>query len=167
MTASLGTFDILNMAEQIEQAGIEFYHMAATRFDDDTLRDLFTQLAGWELKHKETFAEMKRDLLEQREMNMIFDEASYVMSNPQQLRALASHAIKGDPEEELSQVSSKVDALELALKRETQAIKFFRGLVDYLRDLPAKKKIKAIIEEEKKHVNILTQSIQTLDSRGK
>jgi len=167
MTASLGTFDILNMAEQIEQAGIEFYRMAATRFDDDALRDLFTQLAGWEVKHKEALAEMKHGLLEDLDMKMRFDEASYVTSNPQQLRALASHAIKGDPEEELSKVKNKVDVLELALTRETQAIKFFRHLVDYLRDLPAKKKIKAIIEEEKKHVNILTQSIQTLDSRGK
>lgn len=166
MTAKLGTFDILKMAEQIEQDGIDFYRMAAAKSDDSALRDLFTQLAGWEARHKEALAEMKRDLLEQLDMKMRFDEARYVTSNPQVLQALASNAIKGDPEEELSQVESKVDVLELALKRETQAIHFFRSLVDYLRDLPAKKKIKAILEEEKKHVNILTQSIQTLENRS-
>jgi rubrerythrin len=163
----LGAFDILKMAEQIEQDGIDFYRMAATKFDDDALRDLFTQLASWEVNHREAFAEMRCDLLEQLDMKMRFDEASYVTSNPQVLQSLASHAIKGDPEEELSKVKNKVDALELALKRETDAISFFRSLVDYLRDLPAKKRVKAILEEEKKHVNILTQSIQTLNSRSK
>ncbi len=164
--AKLGTFDILRVAEQIEQDGIDFYRMAATRFDDDTLHDLFTQLAGWEAKHKEAFVEMRRDLLEQLDMKMRFDEASYMTSNPQQLRSLASGAVKGDPEQQLAKISSKVDALELALKRETDTIKFFRSLVGHLRNLPTKKRVKAIIEEEKKHINILTQSIQTLENRS-
>ncbi len=160
MDITLGAFEILTMAEQIERDSVDFYRRAASRVANDELRSLFSQLADWERKHEEIFGVMKRDVTEKSDNSMIFDEASYVTSNPQRLHSLAKSAVKNSPEQELSQVRNKLEVLDLALKREADAIRFFRALHKYALDAATKAKIKAIIEEEKKHVSILTQALQ-------
>ena len=162
MPAKLSSFEILTMAEQIERDGAEFYQKAAQKLNDDELQNLFFQLAEWEKRHEQIFAEMKKQLLEKHDTSMRFDEANYITSNPQQLFSLAKSAIHDDPEEQLSKIHNKLEALKLVLARENETVKFFRSLESHLRDLVAKKKVREVIEEEKKHINIITQAIEQI-----
>jgi rubrerythrin len=166
MDARLGAFEILTMAQQIERDSVDFYRRAASIVDGDDLRSLFSKLADWEKKHEEVFEQMKRDMSEKHDSSMKINVESYISSNPQQLRSLAKSAIKNSPEDALAKIKDKVEILKLAFERETEAIKFFRSLVGHLRDLTAKKKVKDILDEEKKHLSILTQSIETFESRN-
>jgi rubrerythrin len=160
MADRFGAFEILTMAEQIERQGAGFYRAAAAKFDEEELRSLFFQLAQWELSHQQVIADMNRELLERRDNRLSLDEAGFLSSNPQRLASLAKSAVKGDLGRQLSAVTGRAGILELALTIERDTIAFYHALDKSVRDLTASGKIKAILEEENKHIAILTQAMK-------
>ena len=54
--------EILEMAEQIERNGYNFYKKAAADVTDTEIKGFLEELADMELKHEETFKEIKVEL---------------------------------------------------------------------------------------------------------
>ena len=95
-------YDILTIAEQVERNGAAFYRRAAEMFGDAELRVMLFRLADWEVKHEETFANMKRELADDLSDVRFFDPDNYMSANPQVMASLAAFAIRRDPASEIS-----------------------------------------------------------------
>ena len=162
MGAKYNAFEVLSIAEKIERNGAVFYHKAAELFDEPKLRDLFFNLADWEVKHEEIFAEMKKEVTKEMNEVRFFDADDYMSANPQVMASLAAFAIRPDPAEELKGLEGREQILKNALKKEKDTVVFYRGLKNFTRGAAAKEKIKEIIEEEKRHIGILKQSLKGL-----
>ena len=162
MEAKYNAFEILTIAEKVEHNGAVFYYKAAEMFDDVELRKLFVRLADWELIHEEVFAKMKVELGKEAYESEVFEPDNYMSANPQVMAGLAAFAIKPDPAEELTGLESREEILKNALQKEKDTIVFYRGLKGFCRDKAAKKQIGDIIEQEKRHISILQQSLEQL-----
>ncbi len=160
MTRRISPFEILTMAEQIEQRGADFYRDAAHNTNDERLRALFLQLLDWELDHKKIFARMRQEFLQERESRSNFNPARYMTSDPRKLRSMAEAAAPDQPPESIAKMTEKAQVLQLALGLEKRAIRFYKKLIEGIRNVHAKKRIKAILDEEAKHVDIITQALE-------
>ena len=61
MAAQYSLSEVFEMAEDIESNGYDFYTQAADSIKDKAVKAVFQDLAGKELKHKETFANLRRE----------------------------------------------------------------------------------------------------------
>jgi rubrerythrin len=149
--------DLLGIAEKIERNGSCFYRRAAGLCDEPRLSKLFVDLAQWESRHVEVFAQIRRRL-----QRAVGEETSDETSEPPrdvQLAALAVFGVRPDPADELSGHESRADVLRMAIAKEKDSITFYRGLGTVVADDEQRKLIDAIVDEENKHVRILTQSL--------
>jgi len=162
MKTKLGAFEILTMAETIERDSIDFYRKAARRFDDEELRKKFFLLADWERKHQEIFSAMKKELTQILDERTTFDASSFVLSNPQALRSLASSAAGSESSRELTGKESREEILELAISRERNTIGFYYDLTGAMGESIGKSKINDIIKEEQRHIGILRRALEPL-----
>jgi rubrerythrin len=153
-------FEILSIAEKMERNGAAFYHKAAGFFEDTKLRAVLHHLADWESRHEQFFADLKRRVEQKVGKVMTFYPDRYMSGDPRLLDGLAKEALNPDPSQELSGTESKIEILRKALKKEEDAISFFTGLEQWARDLAANDEIREIIEEEQRHVRILSESLQ-------
>jgi rubrerythrin len=159
MEEKYSCFEIFQIAEQVERNGADVYREAALKTDDQELGALFERLSEWEKQHEQRFAEMKKLICDELCDKRRFDPRQYMSGNPQALANLAAFAINKDKSEILSKIENKTEVLKQAIKIEKEAIIFFQGLKKFARDLFTKDQIGMIIEEEKRHVSILEQSL--------
>lgn len=162
MENKYNAFEILLIAEKIERNGAVFYRKASTLFDKPKLANMLREIGGWETRHEEIFAVMKKELSSKMSERTFFDPENYMSSNPQVMASLADLAMNPDPAWELTGKQSKKQILEKALKKEKDIILFYRGLKKFARDRTARDKIKNIIKEEKRHIGILKQSLMAI-----
>jgi rubrerythrin len=153
-------FEILSIAEKVERNGAAFYHKAAGFFEDTKLRAVLHQLADWESRHEQFFADLKRRVGQEVGKAMTFYPDRFMAGDPRLSDGLAQEALNPDPSREFTGAESKTEILGKALKKEEDAISFFTGLEQWAQDLAAKDEIREIIEEEQRHVRILTESLQ-------
>jgi rubrerythrin len=148
--------ELFQMALAVERHGEAFYRSAAENVDDEELSTLLTTLAEWEVRHEKRFAEIRSKL---------------------PARATRDHT-PGDPEEEhagdylAAFADGKVfpakadidfasaDVLQLldyALGREKDTIVFFLTMIQHVPEHWGHDQVRAIVDEELKHVHILTR----------
>jgi len=65
MARELTGYEVLDIAEKMERSAAGFYRRAAGLCDDPKITKLFSDLAQWEKRHIEVFAQMKQRLSEQ------------------------------------------------------------------------------------------------------
>lgn len=162
MTRELTAFEVLDVAEKMEREAARFYRKAAGMYDDPSLSKLFSELAHWEKGHIQVFAEMKdqfaqqtweevdlgRDQIDARQLDVpstVFNEFS-------------------DPARELTGRETRAEVLKLALKKERYTIGYYVSLTEFALGADNLQAIKDILQEERKHVKILTQSLQQASS---
>ena len=162
MEKKYSAFEILQTAEKIERNSVTFYQKAATLFDDPKLRSKLFELAQWEGRHEELFTKMRKELVEQLDILGTFNFDEYSFSNPKLLDGLAHMTVDPDAAYELTGKESKKDILDRALTLEKDTIVFYRGMRRAAADKTAKETINEIIEEEKRHVRIVRQSLAQL-----
>ncbi len=146
--------EILEMAEQIERNGYEFYKKAASDVKDADIIDFLNELADMELKHEEYFKEMKNALSSKEKADVVFD--------PYEETALYIQALSDTRVFYQKQIdtSSAVEVLKEAIVAEKESIVFYLGMKDMVSDKSGKDKIDEIIREEMRHIQII--SIQLL-----
>ena len=64
-----------------------------------------------------------------------------------------------DPAKELTGNETRADVLKLAIKKERHTIGYYTALTEFALGQDNIKVVKAVIEEEKRHVRILVQSL--------
>jgi rubrerythrin len=162
--AHFSAYDILTLAEKIEQNGSIFYSQAADMCNDENLRSIFLQLSEWEKTHERMFAEMKKNFTDEISDSFKFDPSDYVLSNPPLIASLAEEAIDLSSCEKVKEMKDKKEILTYALKKEKGILVFFNKLKDCMRNCHASEKLNLIIQEENRHVGIITQSLERLTS---
>lgn len=160
MDGELSAFDVLEIAEKIERNGAKFYRRAAGLIKDPDISTLFVNLAQWESRHIEVFRQMKERLSRQRWEQGELVPQRIGLPESQVMAGLAVFGVQPDPADELRGHETKADVLRMALEKEKDSIVYYAGLKDFVADQTDKDLIDEVIEEEKKHVRILMQSLE-------
>ena len=151
--------EVLEMAEQIEINGARFYRQMAKAVSDDSLRQLFFDLANMEDQHQKVFASMRSNLSEKEREPTVFDPEG---ETALYLKALADiRVFEQNAEEEfvlsddLSEKEKVKKIFHAAINREKESIVFYLGMKELVPKNLGKEKIDAIIKEEMKHIRLL------------
>ena len=145
--------NIFNMSE-IADLGIEkdkkrrdFYGLAAERFSDKNMKELFIRLRDWEEDHIKKFTEIRGSIKDIRETESYEGELNSYM------QALLDDNLYNDvsPAKFSVNVKTPLDAISYGIGFEKDSIIFFNEIMNYTVDA-RKDVIKKLIEEEKQHI---------------
>ena len=148
--------DILEIAEQIEENGAAFYNKASEAVADDYYKKFLLDLSTMEVFHKKIFAEMRASLSETEKKPTVFDpnEESVLY-----LKSLADLRVFYNKKMDTSTIEK---ILEAAIDAEKDSIVFYLGMKDLVPIKLGKEKIDAIINEEKKHIVMLSKELLSM-----
>ena len=161
MSVTLNAFEVLEIAEQIERNGAEFYRRAAAIFDHPEIQELFRRLADWEIQHEKIFAKMKKQMLGSNAESMSF-RPEEALPDPKVMAGLAIFGIRAEPTEELNGKEDHADVLRFAVEKEKDSIVFYNGLKDFLSRASDLGQIDRIIKEEMNHIRLLHESLDRM-----
>lgn len=110
---------IFSMASQRELEANAFYTKVAKSSESTDVREVFEQLAHEELGHFELIEKLKND--PSLSLKIQAPEQDFKLAEATELPALSA-------------ISLPKDAIALAMKKEQQAVEFYRGLADSAQD---------------------------------
>jgi rubrerythrin len=151
--------DIFNMAEQIEENGAEFYKKASDSMNDAHYKKFLLDLSAMEEEHKKIFENMHASLSENEKKPTVFDPRD---ESVQYLKALADMRVFYQKQMEASSLEA---ILMSALGAEKDSIVFYLGMKDLVPEKLGKGKIDAIINEEKKHIQMLGSELLSIKNK--
>ncbi|OHB67760.1 MAG: hypothetical protein A2Y76_00445 [Planctomycetes bacterium RBG_13_60_9] len=159
MAEELNACEVLDIAETMERNAARFYRKAAGVCDDSKLCKLFVELAQWEKRHVQMFAEM-RDRLSKpsgKSGRFALEQVKGSVAEP-----LTPPVFGGadDPADELAGNPTKSDVLKMAIRKEEDTIAYYTGLREFVPGQNNTQVIQGIIEEERRHVRLLAQSLE-------
>jgi rubrerythrin len=151
MTVYFDASEILQFAIRIEENGEKFYRKIAETSEDDKVKELFSYLAGEEIKHREIFEGMVNNV---KKYN---PPETYPGEYFQYLRAYADELIF-PPRivRELESGLAPLDALDFGIRRELDSIMYYIETKVFVPETQHKI-IDKIIEEERNHFVKLSQ----------
>jgi rubrerythrin len=160
MTRELTGYEVLDIAEKMGRNAAGFYGRAAGMYDDPKISRLFSELAQWEKRHTQIFAEMKEHLSGQT-----WELGQYGAERPKAPAPQVPTTVFGDradPSRELTGDEAKADVLRRAIQKEKDTIAYYTSLKEFVLGDDSVEAIKEIIREEDRHVRILTQSLEQI-----
>jgi rubrerythrin len=160
MNRELTGTEVLEIAEKMEQNAARFYRRAAGMYDDAKISKLFSELAQWEKRHAEVFAEMKERLSQQS-----WGLGQYGSERPDAARPPTPTAVfpdRADLSGELTGGETKADVLRMAIQKEEDSIAYYTSLKEFVLGDEDVQAVKDILGEEERHVRILTQSLEQI-----
>lgn len=143
--------DIFQFAIRMEENGENFYNYAASIAKDAKAREIFTRLASEEVKHRKLFADMFSKI------DTIMPKESY----PGEYMAYLQASIDGKAvfttgaTKELAGINDVIAALDFAIQRELDSVLYYSEMKKYV-TASAQELLEQVIEEERKHVVLLT-----------
>ncbi|WP_319586306.1 ferritin family protein [uncultured Desulfobulbus sp.] len=157
MPISFSADDILEIAQQIEQNGLNFYRAASNAAVGIEANKMLSNLAEWEVAHEKLIRDMRAVLTSDQKQPTVFDPDDEMALY---LKAMASKVVftsKMDPVEMLGSNPSLLEILNIALDRERDAVSFYKSIKEIVPVSMGKDKIEAILLEEVSHVDIITK----------
>lgn len=146
--------EILEIAQDIEDAGARFYRQAADLVDGST-KKVFLALAKMEDNHKVSFSSMKPKRSKAEKCLAEFDPddgAGLYLDY-----AVKSKFFCNNPEDIFDGNESAIELITFAIDREKDSVLFFESLKDALQLDTDREIINNIIKEEISHTLTLTQ----------
>ena len=156
MSYDFNANEILKMAEQIERNGYKFYTTAAENVTDSGSKEFLLKLADMESQHEAYFTSIRSELSDQEKETTVFDPDGEV---DLYLRALADTRIFF---EKKIDVSSMEEILKAAITAEKDSIVFYLGMKNTIPERLGREKVDEIIEEEMKHITLLSEKLLAL-----
>ena len=156
MSYDFNANEILKMAEQIERNGYKFYTTAAENVTDSGSKEFLLKLADMESQHEAYFTSIRSELSDQEKETTVFDPDGEV---DLYLRALADTRIFF---EKKIDVSSMEEILKAAITAEKDSIVFYLGMKSTIPKRLGREKVDEIIEEEMRHITLLSQRLLAL-----
>ncbi len=155
MLLPLTAAGILEIAIQAERQGAAFYERLATTADSERVRAECQRLVGMEREHEKAF----QRLLEQQEGQRALSSLQPLSDEYQQyLSALVDSNMLPDEEtarQLAEEAESEVDAIDIALQMEKNAILFYQELQNLLGTEAGV--LRTILDEERSHVYELNE----------
>lgn len=152
MASPFNAEEIIEIACEVERNGQRFYRRAAELSSDKNNKMLFQELAQMESRHLEDFNAMKGDL--EKVALGHADEPAVLY-----LRAMADGYVfprGADPTRLLGDAPTLEETLRVAVGLEKDSIVLYLGLRDLVPEELGKKRVDAIIDEEKSHLVTLS-----------
>ncbi len=150
--ATFNPSEIYQFAIKIEENGEKFYLSMVDKLDNEKVIKLFKRLAGEEVKHKATFKKLLSSFEDYEPPESFQDEYF------QYLQAYADNLVfnfnKFD--RTIEKIDTIEDAFQFAIEKELDTIAYFREMKELVPE-GEKTKIETIIDEERKHVVLLTE----------
>ena len=148
--------EILQMAEQIERNGADFYRKSSEKIQDPAGTKLLLNLAEMEDQHEQTFASLRSKLTGEEKAVTVFDPEGETV---RYLKALADSKVFF---EKTIDTDSMEGILKEALTAEKDSILFYLGIKDLVPRTLGQNRIDEIIREEMAHIHLLTQELVAL-----
>lgn len=157
MSYYMNADEIFQVGVEIETNGKAFYEAAAAAAAEPGVRALCRELAGWEAKHIELFASLRRALPATAREGQVFDpdseEQAYVKA------AADSHVFVKNKDVAALAAGCRTgrELLDVAIGFEKDSVVFYAAMKALVPPELAAQSIDALVEEELKHVAILTK----------
>jgi len=153
------TAEIIELAIRIEKNGEKVYRNAQEKVPDLSIVTMLQQLADEEMEHSKWFADLK-------------EKAEIITSDPE-LEAMGGSILKsvlGDQafsitDVDFSKMEDRRKLLETALEFEEDTILFYELLGTFMGEEESLQGLQKIIEEEKRHVRKLKDTLEDSDER--
>jgi rubrerythrin len=162
MSIGFNADEIFQLGIQIETYGKEFYEAVAKNTLDASVKGRFSELSKWESEHQELFETLRKALPDSAKKETLFDPDG---EQSLYLRTMAeSHVFvkNKDASGLASKCKTAAEALDLAIAFEKDSIIFFTTMKGIVPEHLGKDKIDLLINEELKHISILTQKRREL-----
>ena len=159
MTVALNAFEVFEIAVQIERNGAKFYRKAAELFDESDIRNLFIDLADWETRHEQVLLDMGKQLSKPNKSSKVCEPEKKEF-DPKLMACLGVFDSGSEPIHRLRSVENTSEVLKRAIEKEKDSIAFYEGLKDFISTSNGKNKVDNIIEEEMRHIKILSQALK-------
>jgi len=149
--------EIYQFAIKIEENGEKLYRQMAAKLPDTKVRELFTLLADEEVQHKATFSAMLSE----------FEDYKVAESYPGEyfayLKAYADNLVFGFEkfDGDIADIENAESALQFAIGKELDTIAYFQEMKNLVPE-SERKRVDAIIEEERRHVVKLSELKRSL-----
>lgn len=159
--------EIFQIGVQIETNGKLFYETAAKQAQGDSARKLFQELALWENQHIELFEKLKLQLPETAKKGNLFDPDSELQTY---IRATAdSHVFvkSRDIPGLVSTLKGPQEVIDLAITFEKDSVVFYSTMKKAVPESFGKDQVDALINEEIKHIALLTREKEKLGTSEK
>ena len=147
--------EVFEIAEQIERNGYAFYQKAAEIAQGEESKTFLLDLASMEQDHEKLFIEMKKKFTE-GEIDSPLDTDNIALAY---LQAMVDGDVFSNikPTEELLKGGESVDDIRrMAIEFEKNTVVYFISLKNALSAPEDKSKIDNLINEEIRHIKILT-----------
>ena len=163
METKFNVFEILEIAERVEQRGARFYIQTAKRFRETALQDLYAKLAQGKVKQQKAWARMRKAFSKKTGEFGTYDPDNYVLSHPEVMAGLTWFGTRAGRAKPLTGTEKEDEILRDAIKRENAVIAFYQGLRDFARDPAGAELVDKIIAKENQCVRMLIHEIDLLD----
>jgi rubrerythrin len=157
METKFNVFEVLEIAERVENRGARFYLRIMELFRDPELRDIYYKLANRKAKNEKIWTRLRKRFSEKTGEFGTFDPDNYVLSNPEVMAGLTWVAAKPGSARRLTGRETKHEILKDAIRRENEIIVFYQGLKDFARDPASEDTIDKILREENRQIQFLTE----------
>jgi rubrerythrin len=148
--------EILQMAEQIERNGADFYRKSSEKIQDPEGKKLLLNLAEMEDQHEQTFAALRSKLSAEEKVQTVFDPEGETV---RYIKALADSKVFF---EKTIDTDNMEGILKEAITAEKDSILFYLGIKDLVPESLGQNRIDEIIKEEMAHIHLLTQEMVAL-----
>jgi rubrerythrin len=165
MSIRFSADEIFEIAEKIEKNGVAFYKTAANNFKGTKTENLLLKLAAMEEEHRIIFSAMRAEVTEEENETTIFDPDDELK---EYLRAIADgnvFDITIDPASKLTGSETEEEIIHIAIGLEKDSIIFYLGIKDMVPERLGRSKIQGIIEEERKHIVVLSDTLTWLNKK--
>jgi len=162
MSIDFNADEIFQLGIQIETNGKQLYETVAKNTLDLYVKGLFSELSKWESEHQQLFENLRKALPDSAKREVLFDpqgEFSLYM------QAMADNHVfikNKDIHGLASKCKTPQEALDLAVVFEKDSVVFFTTMKGVVPEHLGKDKIDLLINEEIKHISILTQKRREL-----
>ncbi len=163
MSVSFNADEILEIAQQIEQNGLNFYRAASNAVADPKAKEMLASLAEWEVEHERLFRDMRAGLTDSQKQDTVFDPDDEMGIYLKEMADKVVFTSKMDPAEMIGPNPSFRKILDIALEREKDAVAFYSGIRDIVPAALGRDKIEAIRAEEVSHVDMINQRLAEIE----
>jgi rubrerythrin len=162
MTIDFNADEIFQLAIQIETNGRQFYELVAKNSLDPSAKQLFSELSKWESEHQQLFEKLRKALPDSAKKEILFDpdgeQSLYLKTMAESHVFVKNRDVAGLA----SGCRTSAEALDLAIAFEKDSIVFFTTMKGIVPGHLGKDEIDLLINEEIKHISILTQKKKEL-----
>jgi rubrerythrin len=142
--------EIIEFAIRIEENGEKVYRDASARSSDPSLVSLLQWLADEELEHVRWFSDLKKGIKEERVDPQVGEMGQNLLL---EIVGDQSFSLK---EKDLSVIADLKEVFRISLEFEKDTVIFYEMMASFVQDNAALAKLNQIIQEEKRHADILS-----------